>query len=150
MVCLDGVDRRRPCGRHVCSRLSYANLTIGSVGRLYTFDAPMFELTVCGASAVLRQVLVISVFLPLGAFWSLDWWRRGPKENDGSVYWSWVYPVLLLQLAVIYINTACAKFGPSWSLGTVFMDFLVLEGQVTELARWLRHLISLDVSRALT
>jgi hypothetical protein len=85
------------------------------------------------ASVVLRLALAYAVLLPADVAFAV---RRRPG-SAGPVR-SLAVTGLLLQLAMIYLNAAAAKVGPSWTRGTALHDMLELDTFATPLGVWLR------------
>jgi len=71
------------------------------------------DLVTDGGDHLLRHLLFWSVFLPLGARWSLAARRRGPPQR-ASVS-SPASAALLLQIASVFLVTGLAKTGPEWT-----------------------------------
>jgi len=69
-----------------------------------------------GGDSLLVLVLLWSLFLPLGARWSLDARRRPPPPGPSVV--NLATAALLLQPAVMYFSSALQKSGPEWRDGT--------------------------------
>jgi hypothetical protein len=65
-----------------------------------------------GGDLLLRHLLFWSLFLPLGARWSLD--ARGATPAR-SFAWSPASAALLLQTASVFLVTGLAKSGPEWT-----------------------------------
>jgi hypothetical protein len=72
------------------------------------------ELVLDGGDHLLRHLLFWSLFLPLGARWSLDARRRGAPPAS-SVVCSPASAALLLQVAAVFFVTGLAKTGPEWT-----------------------------------
>ena len=72
-----------------------------------------------GADDLLRVVLFWSLFVPLGARWSLDA-RAAAKVEDAPPrrLLSPATAALLLQVALMYWFTYAHKFGPDWETGS--------------------------------
>ena len=67
-----------------------------------------------GGDGVLMHILFWSMFLPLGARWSLDARRRGTPPAR-SIVFSPASAALLLQVASVFLVTGLAKTGPEWT-----------------------------------
>ncbi len=67
-----------------------------------------------GGDMLLRQLLMWSIFLPLGERWSIDARRRGVPPDRTSVL-SAAGAALLLQFVFFYVSTGAGKSGPEWS-----------------------------------
>jgi len=112
---------------------------------LFTLDAralPLFT----GGEAVLHGQALYSTLLPVGSVFSLDAWlgaRRvgthAPAEPPPTAVRSFVYPLLLLQLAVIYFFNMRAKTGESWHDGQAVAEVLGAATLVTNLGAWIRQ-----------
>lgn len=74
------------------------------------------ELVLDGGDHLLRHLLFWSMFLPLGARWSLDARRRGAPASP--IVFSPASAALLLQAASVFLVTGLAKTGPEWMDGT--------------------------------
>ncbi len=64
-----------------------------------------------GGDDLLRLLAFWSMFLPLGAAWSLDARREGTK---GDVFYSFAGFAYIIQLSLMYWATAILKRGPEW------------------------------------
>lgn len=112
---------------------------------LFTLDArtlPLFT----GGEAVLHGQALYATLLPMGTVFSVDAWldsrRAGaPRHADSqpSAICSLVYPLLLLQVAVIYFFNMRAKMGDSWHNGTAVAEALGAATLVTNFGTWVRH-----------
>jgi hypothetical protein len=112
---------------------------------LFTLDGRALPLFTGGEAVLHGQALYVTL-LPVGTVWSADAWlaaRRGKpaKGTDfaPSAIVSLVFPLLLLQLAVIYFFNARAKMGDSWHNGTAVAEALGAATLVTPLGAWVRH-----------
>jgi hypothetical protein len=72
------------------------------------------ELVLDGGDHLLRHLLFWSMFLPLGARWSLDARRRGAPPARRVVFTP-ASAALLLQVASVFLVTGLAKTGPEWT-----------------------------------
>jgi hypothetical protein len=66
-----------------------------------------------GGDLLVRQLLMWSLFLPLGERWSIDARRRGVPADRTSVL-SAASVALLLQFFFFYVSTGFSKSGPEW------------------------------------
>jgi hypothetical protein len=64
-----------------------------------------------GGDAVLRVLMFWSMFLPLGACWSLDARDRPPPPRRVA---SMATAGFLIQLVMLYVFAALGKWGPAW------------------------------------
>jgi hypothetical protein len=113
---------------------------------LFTLDGrvpPLFT----GGEAVLHGQALYATLLPIGAVFSGDSWltarhRRRPAADasEPSAIRSLVYPLMLLQLAVIYFFNMRAKMGASWHNGQAVAEALGAATLVTNLGAWVRQL----------
>jgi hypothetical protein len=69
-------------------------------------------LILIGGDDVLRCLLFWSLFLPLGACWSLDAARAGPPQRTVCTPAS---AALMIQLACVYVFTGLLKSDPAWT-----------------------------------
>ena len=67
-----------------------------------------------GADVLLRLLLFWSIFLPLGAWWSLDSRREMTLPRVSMRFVSMATVGLFLQIAFMYWFTAILKSGPEW------------------------------------
>lgn len=111
-----------------------------------------------GGDVLMRLLLFWSMFVPLGAVWSVDracrrrsrrrWPATDPVPHPGATPYvtSVATAALLVQLALMYGFSALAKTGPAWhSDGTAIYYALHLDLYVTRLGRELldyRHLLT--------
>lgn len=89
-----------------------------------------------GADTVLRMMAFWSLFLPLGACWSLDS-RRG-INREPNPHTSMASLAILLQVAMIYWFTAALKYGDEWTRdGTAIYYVLMADQFVRRPGVWL-------------
>lgn len=98
-----------------------------------------------GGSFTCTVLAVWTLFLPLGARFSVDAWRASraavtapPSPATAHRHVSFVCLALLLQLAAIYGMNAANKSGPTWHDGTAVHYILWLNSRNTWLAGVLR------------
>ncbi len=99
-----------------------------------------------GGEAVLHLQALYAPFLPLEAGFSIDAWRRartgrtpqGPPAN-GSVQ-TLFYPLLLAQLATIYLLNWRSKMGSTWQDGTALVRSLSATTLVSDIGAWVAQL----------
>jgi hypothetical protein len=90
-----------------------------------------------GGDALLRLLLFWGLFLPLGARWSLDAWRKGGEPAGGREV-SAGSAALILQICFVYWFSAALKTDPAWrSEGTAVYYALSLDQFATPLGRYL-------------
>jgi hypothetical protein len=97
-----------------------------------------------GGEAVLHGQAIYCLLLPISRVWSVDAWLRARRGQDDSgseptAICSPFYVLLLVQLAVIYLFNALAKFGPSWHDGTAVARALGTTTLVTDFGGWVLH-----------
>jgi hypothetical protein len=88
------------------------------------------------------QFLIWSMFLPMGACYSIDAMRRKSLESDSPCL-SPASAAILLQLIAMYTVTGLAKSGSSWADGTALWRSLGSDDWVMPLGAWLRQDYSL-------
>jgi hypothetical protein len=113
---------------------------------LFTLDGrtpPLFT----GGEAVLHSQALYVALLPVGSAFSVDAWlgsRRRDARAKGGVHGTaiktFVYPLVLLQLAVIYFFNTRAKMGDSWHNGQAVAETLGAATLVSSLGAWIRQL----------
>lgn len=105
------------------------------------FRAPL----VGGADGpLLRLLLFWSIFLPLGAYWSLDRTLKGPDYRPSTRFLSVATVGLFMQIAFMYWFTALLKSGPEWrEEGTALYYALSLDQMSTPLGTYLLNFPSL-------
>ena len=69
-----------------------------------------------GGDVLLRALLFWSMFLPLGAVWSLDAWRRRDKAERDIRILSVATAALLMQVAFVYISSGFLKTHAIWEV----------------------------------
>jgi len=117
-------------------------LLVGYRTRLATFASWLLfcslntrnPMVVLGADVLLRVVLFWSLFLPLGARYSVDRAWRGTPASEGPRLVSAGTVAYLLQIALMYWITALRKSDPEWrSAGTALYYALSLDHLTTPL-----------------
>ncbi len=88
-----------------------------------------------GVDQLLRMLLFWSMFLPLGARWSLDS-RRAMTETPTRVL-SAASAAILVQVFLVYFFAAQLKSGPTWYDGTAVERTLNLYTTAEPFGRWL-------------
>jgi hypothetical protein len=108
---------------------------------LFSINARTPELFT-GGEAVLHLQAVYAALLPIGRVLALDSWlqKRSQRGQDAALaptaIQTLAYPLVLLQLAVIYLFNAFAKSGQTWQDGTAVAHALGSATLVTELGAW--------------
>lgn len=59
-------------------------------------------------------ISLLLVFVPAGATWSVDAWRRGPRHQATVPAWS--YGLLRAQVGIVYVFAGLAKCNADWLL----------------------------------
>ncbi|MEC8025691.1 MAG: HTTM domain-containing protein [Myxococcota bacterium] len=91
-----------------------------------------------GGDVMLRLLLFWSLFLPLGATWSVDAAIRGASNRVGRVFNVGALG-LLVQLVVIYGYGLVLKSGAPWRDGTAVHYALHIDHFATSLGAWIRQ-----------
>jgi hypothetical protein len=81
-----------------------------------------------------------SMFLPLGARWSIDAWRsqdRDPVREPAGAVRSVASAALILQLVAVYLGAGLAKCNPSWFAGDALTHALSVHYYGTPLGMFL-------------
>lgn len=106
-----------------------------------------------GGDTVMNNFMVISLFLPLGAAWSVDAVRKklkttresSPTELNEFTHiprdkvFSIAFFFCLIQLAMIYFFNFTNKSGGTWSEGTSLHYFFHLDTFLTPIGYWARY-----------
>jgi len=71
-----------------------------------------------GADQLLRMLLLWSLFLPLGAAWSIDRLRGAVPEGPPRRHLSIATAAILLQPCLMYVFSGLLKQNPSWHSGS--------------------------------
>ena len=90
-----------------------------------------------GFDDVMRLLLVWSLFLPLGARWSLDALQPGRKKRTDSKILSVASAGLLLQVCYVYWFAALWKWHPHWYHGEALQYALQIDYSIRPLGQWL-------------
>lgn len=109
---------------------------------LVTIDARLPELFT-GGDGVLHIATLYAPLLPLGESWSIDSWARGrkfPSFRPPTAIVTFAYPLILLQLAVIYFFNMRAKAGAAWHNGEAVAMALGSSTLATQLGAWVLSL----------
>ena len=100
--------------------------------------------TIRDAGDVVRlSLLTWSLFLPMGAAFSVDRWRRqrrhpfGASSPGSSSHTSVAALGILMQVGLIYLFAALAKSGSTWREGSAVYYALHVRELVTPLGAWL-------------
>lgn len=90
-----------------------------------------------GGDSVLRLLLFWGMFLPLGSFWSIDWWLNDKKVPPQQVV-SGATIALLLQICFIYWFSVILKTDATWRQdGTAVWYALTNEFFITSAGKFL-------------
>ena len=117
-----------------------------------------------GADMVFNNFLIWSLFLPLGASWSVDSIRKGLRKQpeydshdlNKTVYtgstqiFHFAYLACLVQLAIIYFYTSINKTGSMWSDGTAVFYMYQLETFLSPIGEWIAQFIGHGLSSIMT
>ena len=109
------------------------------------------DLVANGGDYVFGGLVLWTAFLPMGATFSVDAWRRerAGKPPLESPYVSVAVFVALFQLAIIYFFNAIHKGGVTWKDGTAVYWLAQQERIVTFAGYWMRENLPLWVFQAL-
>ncbi|MCX5659585.1 MAG: HTTM domain-containing protein [Planctomycetota bacterium] len=122
-------------------------LAIGWRTRLMTFVSWLLLVSidvrnpqvVQAADLLMRVMLFWSLFLPLGARWSVDGASDPPPSPGRKTVLSMGSVAILLQLFMVYAFGAMHKFNPFWLAdGDAVRRALAIDMYVTPLGQWLR------------
>ena len=91
-----------------------------------------------GGDGFLRLMLFWSLFLPLGARWSLDRRRAGGEAPPVRIC-SVATAALMLQICLMYVATGYLKNGPMWWDGSAVFYALHLDQFEMPWTRWMRE-----------
>lgn len=106
---------------------------------------------VSGAEMVMNALAFWSMFIPLGAAYSLDARRVGRSYTQKPMIYAFPVRMLQLQVAIIYIMTTVIKLqGQSWPGGDALYLALQARLYVFPTGDWLLTHAPLEVLRALT
>lgn len=94
-------------------------------------------LVLASGDVLLRLLLFWSLFLPLGAVWSVDRWRRAVPRRLSMRFISFGTVALFLQIAIMYWITAILKTGDEWRDGTALYYTLSQEQVANQLGTFL-------------
>ena len=122
-----------------------------------------------GGDLVLNNLLILTLFLPLGGALSIDALKKSlsryndstPKSlNDGNFtyqgpprsYWGLAYFAVLLQYSIIYIFNYLNKDGSTWEQGTSLYYLYQLDLFLTPLGKFIgaNGLMPIEMSKLLT
>ena len=94
-------------------------------------------LVLASGDVLLRLLLFWSLFLPLGAVWSVDRARRAAPRRLSTRFLSFGTIALFLQIAIMYWITAILKTGDEWRDGTALYYTLSQEQVANQLGAFL-------------
>ena len=103
-------------------------------------------LVLASGDVLLRLLLFWSLFLPLGAVWSVDRARRTEPRNLSMKFLSFGTAALFLQIAIMYWITAILKTGDEWRDGTALYYTLSQEQVANQLGAFLLNFPTLLVA----
>ena len=100
-----------------------------------------------GADDALRVFVFWSMFLPMGARWSVDSRLGHRPERDPHV--SWGSAAFMIQIAVIYLTTVIFKSDPAWRTDFTAVHYAL---HIDDMATWLGRLVrqSMGLTKAIT
>lgn len=88
-------------------------------------------LVLSGGDTLLRVLLFWAMFLPLGAWWSLDARRRSDGEKLSTRFISFATIGIFLQIAFMYWFTAILKSGDAWRSDGTALYYALSAQEVT-------------------
>ena len=117
-----------------------------------------------GGDMVFNNFLIWTLFLPLGASWSVDSMRKSLKKQpeydsndlnqpinvDSTQIFHFAYLACLVQLSLIYFYTTINKTGAMWSDGTAVFYMYQLETFLTPVGEWIAQHIGIGLSSLMT
>lgn len=112
---------------------------------LFSIDARTPALFTGGELSLHLQALY-ACFFPLGRVLSADSWlekragRQTSASEDPTAICNFGYPLILLQLAVVYLFNTLAKDGASWQDGTAVARALGASTLVSDFGAWVARL----------
>lgn len=107
---------------------------------LYARNNPVLQ----GGDVLLLLLIFWSLFLPLGAKWSVDAWRkRGPPAPERV--FSGGSAAMLMQVALVYVFAVILKLNPAWLHGESVYFAVSLDSFSKPLGVWLRQFYPLLV-----
>ncbi len=106
-----------------------------------------------GTGELLMACLLFwSMFLPVGARWSIDAALTSEPPPQSQAHRSPAATALLLQVLIIYVCAALLQSGAAWKTHQAVTQLLSLDHQVTALGAWIAqwHGFNALLSRAIT
>src|SRR5215210_4692651 len=95
-------------------------------------------LVLSGGDSLLRLLLFWAMFLPLGAYWSVDRALKDATTRLSTRFLSLATVGLFMQIAFVYWFTAALKSGPEWRVdGTALYYALSLDQLSTSVGQYL-------------
>lgn len=94
-----------------------------------------------GADIFLSGMLFWSMFVPLGARFSLDARRRPDRSSQSNEVYSAATACMVLQIVLVYYFNVVNKYGASWYDGSAVLRALHIDQYATPLGAWVRDVI---------
>jgi hypothetical protein len=94
-----------------------------------------------GADVLLSGLLFWSMFLPLGARFSLDARRRPDNSPHDNEAYSGATFALIGQIVLLYMFNVLSKYGSAWYDGSAVLRALHIDQYATPLGAWVRDVI---------
>ncbi|MDQ3707446.1 MAG: HTTM domain-containing protein, partial [Chloroflexota bacterium] len=132
----------------ILAGLAALALLVGLRTRLMTVVVWVFLISLHGrnplvlsaADVLLRMLFFWGMFLPLGAYWSVDSIRAPAPRRLSPQFFSFATVGLFAQIAFVYWFGALHKSGPEWRVdGTAIYYALSIEAFVTPFGAYLRQ-----------
>jgi predicted DCC family thiol-disulfide oxidoreductase YuxK len=86
---------------------------------------------------LLACLLFWSIFLPMGARWSIDAALSAEPPPQSAAHRSPAAAALMLQVLIVYFCTALLQSGPAWTTHQALGQLLSLDHQVTAVGAWM-------------
>jgi hypothetical protein len=138
---------------------AYVCFLVGYQTRLATALTWLFYVSVVnriiiiryGGDIVVITMLLWAMFLPMGAAWSVDRWLSGRTKPESNMTAPSLAALLIVaQVAIIYLATACAKCGMDWWDGSALYYAWNLDTFAGFGARYMLDHIPMEVIRWMT
>ncbi len=92
-----------------------------------------------GGHVLIRMLLFWSLFLPLGAVWSVDAWLESYSEPDRWRIRNVASAAIMLQMGFMYFFSGIAKCNEHWTAGTAVEQIMHLDMYIKPMGQWIRQ-----------